>query len=109
MSNPSSNSRLSELLDYWSTWNQAKHPGITERAGDQAAREIAQLAKAEIKRLQAANDFQRKLLNAYPDEQKRLQGEIERLRGIQPELPPMPPAGKGLPRYGIRWNGPQSP
>jgi hypothetical protein len=35
--------------------------------------------------------------------------EVERLRGIQPELPPRPPAGEGLPRYGLRWNGPTQP
>ena len=35
--------------------------------------------------------------------------EIKRLQGIKPELPEMPPAGEGLPRYGLRWNGPQLP
>ena len=35
--------------------------------------------------------------------------ELERLRGITPELPPRPPRGEGLPRYGIRWNGPTEP
>ena len=38
-----------------------------------------------------------------------LEREVERLRGIQPELPPRPPAGEGLPRYGLRWNGPTQP
>lgn len=31
--------------------------------------------------------------------------EVERLRGIVPELPPRPPEGEGMPRYGIRWHG----
>jgi len=35
--------------------------------------------------------------------------ERNRLRGLQPELPPRPPAGEGLPRYGLRWNGPTQP
>lgn len=35
--------------------------------------------------------------------------EIEALQGVTPELPPMPPAGEGLPRYSIRWNGPTQP
>jgi hypothetical protein len=35
--------------------------------------------------------------------------ENEQLRGIQPDWPPRPPDGDGLPRYGLRWNGPQQP
>ena len=35
--------------------------------------------------------------------------EVERLRGILPELPPRAPDGHGLPRYGLRWNGPSDP
>ncbi len=35
--------------------------------------------------------------------------EIKRLKGLQPEAPPRPPEGDGLPRYGLRWNGPQQP
>ena len=35
--------------------------------------------------------------------------ELERLRGITPELPDRPPDGQGTPRYGIRWNGPTEP
>lgn len=33
----------------------------------------------------------------------------ERLRGLKPALPPRPPEGAGLPRYGLRWNGPAIP
>jgi hypothetical protein len=39
----------------------------------------------------------------------RLQDEVARLKGLQAELPPRPPAGEGLPRYGLRWNGPEEP
>jgi hypothetical protein len=35
--------------------------------------------------------------------------EIERLKGVTPALPPRPPEGEGLPRYGIRWNGVDQP
>lgn len=35
--------------------------------------------------------------------------EIEMLIGLRPEWPPRPPNGEGLPRYGLRWNGPQQP
>lgn len=46
-------SRLNELLEYWSTWNSSRT--CQEGAGDQAAREIAQLAIAEITRLTDTN------------------------------------------------------
>jgi hypothetical protein len=50
--------------------------------------------------------------NARAD-MSRLLDEVERLRGIQPELPPRPPMGsdsdEGMPRYGLRWNGPKDP
>lgn len=35
--------------------------------------------------------------------------ENEHLRGLKPDLPPRPPEGYGLPRYGLRWNGPTEP
>lgn len=35
--------------------------------------------------------------------------ENEQLRGLTPDLPPYPPEGGGLPRYGLRWNGPGQP
>lgn len=38
-----------------------------------------------------------------------LRAEIERLNGLRPEAPPRPPDGGGLPRFGLRWNGPQHP
>lgn len=38
-----------------------------------------------------------------------LLAEIERLKGLRPAYPPRPPEGEGLPRYGLRWNGPQHP
>lgn len=39
----------------------------------------------------------------------RLKAEVERLKGFKPELPPFPPEGSGLPRFGLRWNGPGLP
>lgn len=38
-----------------------------------------------------------------------LLAENKRLRGLEPDFPPRPPEGSGLPRYGLRWNGPQLP
>lgn len=28
---------------------------------------------------------------------------------LKPDFPPFPPEGEGLPRYGLRWNGPDKP
>ena len=39
----------------------------------------------------------------------RADAQVAELRGLVPELPPFPPAGVGLPRYGLRWNGPTQP
>lgn len=38
-----------------------------------------------------------------------LQELVESLQGLVPEAPPRPPDGDGLPRYGLRWNGPSQP
>jgi hypothetical protein len=38
-----------------------------------------------------------------------LLAEIDRLAGARPDASPRPPEGEGLPRYGLRWNGPTSP
>lgn len=37
------------------------------------------------------------------------EAEVARMKGITPELPPLPPTGAGTPRYGVRWNGPTEP
>lgn len=42
-------------------------------------------------------------------ERDRLCAEVEALRGLVPDFPPRPPDGEGLPRYGLRLNGPQQP
>lgn len=42
-------------------------------------------------------------------ERDTLRAENVLLAGIFPEMPPFPPEGGGLPRYGIRWNGPNLP
>ena len=48
-------------------------------------------------------------LDAANSKIAELQAEIEMLKGVKPELPPFPPEGKGLPRYGISWNGEYMP
>lgn len=38
-----------------------------------------------------------------------LAAALAEARGLRPEGPPRPPEGAGLPRYGLRWNGPSEP
>lgn len=40
---------------------------------------------------------------------EQLEATCETLRGLKPDCPPRPPEGEGLPRYGLRWNGPSQP
>lgn len=47
------NKELKAYLDYWSTWNIPRNPSIQEGASDGSARELAQMASKEIKRLNA--------------------------------------------------------
>jgi hypothetical protein len=55
--------------------------------------------------IEVAND----LLTDCCDNLESLLAEIDRLKGLQPSLPPRPPEGYGLPRFGLRWNGPSNP
>jgi hypothetical protein len=61
-----------------------------------------------VRRLAIDESYDRTIVLHIPTA-KKLVAAIERLRGIQPELPPREPDGEGLPRYGIRWNGPTQP
>ncbi|MGN8276643.1 hypothetical protein [Pseudomonas sp. SMN5] len=54
----------------------------------------------------AALDF---IAAADPAAVLALLAEIDQLKGLMPGYPPRPPDGEGLPRYGLRWNGPQQP
>jgi len=54
-------------------------------------------------------EIQEQFKLAAMKERDEARAEVERLRGITPELPPRPPDGAGLPRYGLRWNGPTEP
>lgn len=94
-------------------------------ADDHGRREArrADAAEADAERLGAERDEARADAERYladlrrcasePYERTReleaLQAEVERLRGILPELPSRAPDGHGLPRYGLRWNGPSDP
>lgn len=64
---------------------------------------------SELRQLAAEHGYADPLVGFYKSENEELRKENERLRGIKPELPPRPPLGYGLPRYGVRWNGPTEP
>jgi hypothetical protein len=42
-------------------------------------------------------------------EVSQLKREVTALKGVEPKLPPRPPEGNALPRYGIKWNGDNTP
>ncbi|WP_223535323.1 hypothetical protein [Pseudomonas sp. GL-B-16] len=48
-------------------------------------------------------------VSKWTEREVLLIAENERLKGLQPSLPPRPPEGYGLPRFGLRWNGPSNP
>lgn len=86
------------------------------RERDQLKEEVQRLTE-QVKVLQAdANSWQsgynegREIgtKTAY-SEREQLKADVERLKGLKPEGPPRPPDGSGLPRYGLRWNGPSQP
>ena len=85
-------------------------PAEVER--DRLARENASL-RADVELLKSHIEKAKlpavEWLDCRRPDHSLLQSEVERLRGITPEFPPMPPDGVGLPRYGIRWTGPQQP
>jgi len=82
---------------------------------------VYEFARAVNEHLQRQNEYLSALASGQPlygmeekiadlmARNKALREEVERLRGITPELPPYPPTGEGLPRYGVRWNGPTQP
>lgn len=63
-------------------------------------------APSEIKNKAHADAL---LIAHAPTDLRALLDEVERLRGIQPDMGPRAPDGEGLPRYGLRWNGPTTP
>jgi hypothetical protein len=57
-------------------------------------------------------DIHRRWMEAqaqYASERDALKRQVEELEGLKPELPPYPPDGEGLSRFGLRWNGPKEP
>jgi len=63
----------------------------------------------DVERERARYEALAALVDNYRRERDEARAEVERLRGIIPELPPRAPDGHGLPRYGLRWNGPSEP
>jgi hypothetical protein len=61
---------------------------------------------AELAKQRQAETLDVETLTRERDEAR---AEVERLKGLTPELLPYPPIGSGMPRYGLRWSGPEAP
>ena len=72
-------------------------------------REERDALAAEVLALRASADALAAQVAQAAQERDEARVEVERLRSIEPELPPRPPVGDGLPRYGLRWNEPTQP
>lgn len=62
-----------------------------------------------IQALSAVLDIAENLIKKLTRDTSEIKEEHDRLKGLEPELPPRPPSDEGLPRYGLRWNGPKEP
>lgn len=91
----------------------SEEPDFIEDGSIAKAALAQQVNKSVVAQLRAENSELRKFCEDaakhYEKESDALRAEVERLKGLQPGLPPFPPEGEGLPRYGLRWNGPQQP
>ena len=87
-------------------WRDTMH-GLTLRA--ESAERLLRTTENELANTRNVAAMETARANRMSDLLAAAEQEVERLRGLQPELPPRPPAGEGLPRYGLRWNGPDQP
>ena len=93
-------------------WNPDSHDKpcpvyLRDRMAD-AQRAIAEL-REECEHLKDCQENAMLHMTGIVSERDTLREECERLRGLTPEPPPRPPEGEGMPRYGLRWNGPGIP
>jgi hypothetical protein len=87
-------------------WRDTMH-GLTLRA--ESAERLLRTTENELANTRNVPAIETARANRMSDLLAAAEQEVERLHGLQPELPPRPPAGGGLPRYGLRWNGPDQP
>lgn len=75
----------------------------------QAGCGCARCLRAQRDEARAARDHFKEQLRERAEALLDARAEVERLRGLVPDLPPRPSEGAGLIRYGIRHNGPTQP
>lgn len=86
------------------------HDALVARHGGEPIALLSELDAARAVAEQARRDGQ-EIAAGLHENLAEVRAEVERLRGIKPELPGRPGIWEGSTavRFGIRWNGPQSP
>ena len=87
-------------------WRETMH-GLTLRA--ESAERLLRTAEHQLINTHNIAAMETARANRLSDLLAASEQEVVRLRGLQPELPPRVPDGEGVPRYGLRWNGPEQP
>lgn len=79
---------------------------LVQRRNGKTPNALRREAEAERDSLRAQLDASEALVDALTEQHKQDVEASMRLEGLKPEFPPMPPNGRGLPRYGLRWPPP---
>ena len=112
MSNPLKSAALAAGGIEWSWWTSNSVLRLTSNLG-RGLRDGDVLSAVKsidgTPLLSIAKPYRDFIEAATPAAILALIADNERLQGLKPDFPPRPPEGVGLPRYGLRWNGPATP